>query len=128
MLRSFAFAFAVLLLVPAAAQARDATITSFDGTQIVLSFFPSAGGGKAPTILEGHGWGGSRETNQDAASDEGTGNVGVGPLRRAGFNVVTWDARGFGNSGGTVEVDAPDAEARDVSALIDWLLPQLAGG
>src|SRR3954470_16547534 len=124
MLRAFALALAAFFLLPAAAQARDATIISFDGTPIVLSFFPSAQGGKAPTILEGHGWGGSRETNQDAASDEGTGNVGVGPLRRAGFNVLTWDARGFGNSGGTVEVDAPDVEGRDVSALIDWLAQQ----
>src|SRR3954449_6038769 len=124
MLRAFALALAAFFLLPAAAQARDATIISFDGTPIVLSFFPSAQGGKAPTILEGHGWGGSRETNPDAASDEGTGNVGVGPLRRAGFNVLTWDARGFGNSGGTVEVDAPDVEGRDVSALIDWLAQQ----
>src|SRR4051795_7436075 len=128
MLRAFAVALAAFLALPAAAQARDATITSFDGTQIVLSFFPSAQGGKARTVLEGHGWGGSRETDQDAASDEGTGNVGVGPLRRAGFNVLTWDARGFGNSGGTVEVDSPDVEGRDVSALIDWLAhaPQAA--
>src|SRR3954451_3113401 len=124
MLRSLTLALASVLLLPAAAEARDATITSFDGTQIVLSFFPSPAGGKAPTILEGHGWGGSRETNPDAASDEVTGNVGVGALRKAGFNVLTWDSRGFGNSGGTVEVDSPDAEARDVSALIDWLAQQ----
>ena len=104
----------LLLIAPAAAHARDATITSFDGTQIVLSFHPSPNGGKAPTILEGHGWAGSRQTDPDAASDEATGNVGVGPLRKAGFNVLTWDSRGFGNSGGTVTVDAPDKEARDV--------------
>src|SRR4051812_43531819 len=122
----FAFAFALTALLVAAPQAhaRDATIGSFDGTQIVLSFHPSPGGGKAPTILEGHGWGGSRETNPDAASDEGTGNVGVGALRKAGFNVLTWDSRGFGNSGGTVSVDSPDAEGRDVSALLDWLAQQ----
>ncbi len=90
----------------------------------MLSFHPSPGGGKAPTILEGHGWAGSRQTNPDAASDETTGNVGVGALRKAGFNVLTWDSRGFGNSGGTVTVDAPDAEARDVMALIDWLAQQ----
>src|SRR3954447_17428632 len=123
-MRSLLLAAALVLAAPAAASARDATITSFDGTQIVLSFHPAPGGGKAPTILEGHGWGGSRETNPDAASDEVTGNVGVGPLRRAGFNVLTWDARGFGDSGGTVEVDAPDVEGRDVSALIDWLAQQ----
>ncbi|MBE2318065.1 peptidase S15 [Solirubrobacter sp. CPCC 204708] len=124
MRRSFALALALLFALPAAAHARDATITSFDGTQIVLSFHPSPGGGKAPTILEGHGWAGSRETNPEAASDEALGNVGVGALRKAGFNVLTWDSRGFGSSGGTVTVDAPDKEARDVMALIDWLAQQ----
>ena len=57
----------------------------------MLSFHPAPRGGKAPTILEGHGWGGSRETDPEAKSDETTGNVGVGALRKAGFNVLTWD-------------------------------------
>src|SRR3954467_13650247 len=126
-MRSLLLAAALVLAAPAAASARDATITSFDGTPIVLSFHPAPGGGKAPTILEGHGWGGSRETNPDAASDGVTGSVGVGALRKAGFNVLTWDSRGFGSSGGTVTVDSPDAEGRDVSALIDWLAPQPGG-
>src|SRR3954452_15889538 len=121
---AFAFTLIALLVAAPAAQARDATITSFDGTQIVLSLHPAPSGGKAPTILEGHGWGGSRETNPDAASEEGTGNVGVGPLRKAGFNVLTWYSGAFGNAGGSVTVDAPDAEGRDVSALIDWLAQQ----
>ena len=121
---AIAAAFAALLIAAPAAQARDATVTSFDGTQIVLSFMPARDGQTAPTILEGHGWGGTRETDPNAPSDETTGNVGVGPLRRAGFNVLTWDARGFGSSGGIVTVDSPDAEGRDVSALIDWLARQ----
>ena len=123
-MRSLLLAAVLVLAAPAAAHARDATVTSFDGTQIILSFHPAPQGGKAPTILEGHGWGGSRETNPEAKSDEATGNVGVGALRKAGFNVLTWDSRGFGNSGGTVTVDSPDAEGRDVSALIDWLAQQ----
>ena len=53
--------------------------------------------------------------------DPGTGIVGVGPLRNAGFNVVTWDPRGFGKSGGLVSVDGPDFEGRDVEALIDFI-------
>ncbi len=118
---------AACLLLASPAQARDAVVTSFDGTQIALSFFAAEGlasGQKAPTVLEGHGWGSSRDTDPDSASSESTGNVGLGPLRRAGFNVLTWDARGFGQSGGTVEVDSKDFEGRDVSALIDWLAQQ----
>ncbi len=120
----FALAPFLLLASAPAAQARDATVSSFDGTQIQLSFMPADGAGRHPTVLEGHGWGGSRDTNPDSASDETTGNVGVGALRKAGFNVLTWDSRGFGNSGGTVEVDSKDFEGRDVGALIDWLAKQ----
>jgi ABC-2 type transport system ATP-binding protein len=109
------------------ALARDATVTSFDGTQINTHFFPAAGlaaGKRAPTVLVGHGWGGSGDTNPNSASSTGTGNTGLGPLRKAGFNVLTWDARGFGDSGGQAMVDSPQHEGRDVQALIDWLAGQ----
>jgi ABC-2 type transport system ATP-binding protein len=127
MKRATLLAAALLLLAPAAAQARDATVTSFDGTKIALSFFPAEGlqpGQRAPTILEGHGWGQSRDTNPNSTSDELFGQTGLGPLRAAGFNVLTWDARGWGQSTGTIEVDSKDFEGRDVSALLDWLATQ----
>jgi ABC-2 type transport system ATP-binding protein len=125
--RALVLAVALLLATAAPATARDAVITSFDGTQIHVSFFPAAGlkaGQRAPTILQTHGWGGTRDTNPDSPSSPSTGNVGTGPLRHAGFNVLTWDSRGFGQSGGTVEVDSKDYEGRDVSALLDWLAKQ----
>jgi ABC-2 type transport system ATP-binding protein len=118
---------ALAAAAPAAAASRDAIVPSFDGTPIVLTLHPAEGlkpGQRAPTILQTHGWGGSRQTDPNAASDETTGNVGVGPLRRAGFNVLSWDSRGFGDSGGIVSVDAPDLEGRDVEALITWLAKQ----
>jgi ABC-2 type transport system ATP-binding protein len=111
----------------APAAARDAIVPSFDGAPIIVTLHPAQGlapGQRAPTILQTHGWGGTRETNPEAASSEQTGNVGVGPLRRAGFNVLTWDSRGFGDSGGIVSVDAPDMEGRDVQALLTWLAAQ----
>jgi ABC-2 type transport system ATP-binding protein len=48
----------------------------------------------------------------------------VGTLVRAGFNVLSWDPRGFHQSGGTVEFNSPRYEGRDVSALISWLARQ----
>jgi ABC-2 type transport system ATP-binding protein len=126
-MRSLVLAVALLLVAAVPAAARDTVVTSFDGTQLQVSFFPAAGlqpGQTAPTILQTHGWGGSRETDPDGASDPGTGNVGTGPLRNAGFNVLTWDSRGFGQSGGTVTVDYKGNEGRDVQALIDWLAKQ----
>src|SRR4051812_22465826 len=93
---------ALFAAATAGAASRDAIVPSFDGTPIIVTLHPAEGlkpGQRAPTVLQTHGWGGSRETNPDAASNETTGNVGVGPLRRAGFNVLTWDSRGFGDSG-----------------------------
>ena len=88
---------AVLALAPGIAHARDAIVSSFDGTPIVTHFFPAQGlqgGERAPTIMVGHGWGGSGEMDENGGD--------VGPFREAGYNVLTWDARGFGGSGGTV--------------------------
>jgi ABC-2 type transport system ATP-binding protein len=118
---------ALLLGLASPAAARDAIVTSADGTPIVTSFFPADGlqpGQKAPTILMTHGWGGNRDASGESATSEAFGNVGTGPLRRAGFNVLTWDSRGFGQSGGTVTVDYKDNEGRDVQALLDYVAKQ----
>lgn len=126
-----ATALALLVGAPAAAaaasataQPQTATVTSFDGTQIHVNFFTAAGlapGHRAPTVLLGPGWSSPGDTSATDSTDVTTGIPGVGTLRNAGFNVVTWDPRGFGASGGTVEVDSPAYEGRDVSAIISWL-------
>ncbi|MEA2332716.1 MAG: type transport system ATP-binding protein [Thermoleophilaceae bacterium] len=122
-----ALAAALLAALAPGVQARDATVRSFDQTPISMHFFPAEGlaaGQRAPTVLIGPGWSSPGETDQNSSSSEQIGNVGLGPLRRAGYNVLTWDPRGFGRSGGQVEVDSPDYEAHDASALIDWLAGQ----
>jgi ABC-2 type transport system ATP-binding protein len=103
------------LLLAAPAQARDAIVESFDGTPIVTHFFPAPGlseGERAPTIMLGHGWGGSGATSAPEH------------YASAGYNVLTWDARGFGGSGGTVMIDHPEFEGRDAQALIDFIAEQ----
>jgi ABC-2 type transport system ATP-binding protein len=122
-----ALALAALAVLAPAASARDQVVTSFDGTAIATSFFPATGlkaGEKAPTVLMTHGWAGTRTRDENGASSDAVGTTGVGPLRRAGFNVLTWDSRGFGESGGVVTVDYKDNEGRDAMALIDWLAKQ----
>ncbi len=109
------------------ASARDAIVKSFDGTQLVVHFFPAANlaaGHKAPTVLVGPGWGSPGDTNLNGPTSTAAGVVGLGPLHRAGYSVVTWDPRGFGKSQGTVEIDSPQFEGRDVSALIDFVARQ----
>ena len=129
--RSIAVAATVAIVatlgLSSSAFARDDSITSFDGTNIVLSFFPAANlpaGQKAPTVLYGPGWSSGRDTDENSASDPSLGSIGVGPLRAAGYNVLTWDPRGFGSSGGNATVDSPDNEGRDVQELIDYVAHQ----
>jgi len=115
-----------LVGVPAAAQTSHTVdngivVESFDGTPIVGNLFLPAGAadGAHEAVLITHGWGGS-----------GQATIGgfVETLLNDGYIVFTWDQRGFGCSGGTVQVDHNQVEGRDVSAIIDWLVanvPQL---
>ena len=113
--------------------ARDVKVFSFDGTPIYVHFMPAAGlqaGQTAPTILSGPGLGLPGATNLEGSlladvingiiTDFG-GFVGIPSLRRAGYNVVTWDPRGVWNSGGQLQINLPEAEGRDVTAIISWL-------
>ena len=113
-------------------------VTSFDGVQISMNYFPAAApsllaplGNYQATIMNGPGLGSPGETNpygsfQAAGSVPGLSLMrGQGlpaPLTQAplGFNVVTWDPRGEWASGGILQLDNPFFEGRDVSALIDW--------
>src|SRR5829696_3573649 len=117
------------LACASAASARDVTITSFDGTKIAAHWFPGKGvdtGSRAPTILEGPGWSASGDTNSEGGGDAGAvfGVPGISTFISHGYNVLTWDPRGFGQSGGTVEIDDPRYEGRDVQALLDWIATQ----
>lgn len=121
-------AIAVCLLIPALAlvPAADASgprvtnqvVRSFDGTPLATTLFlprRASSRAKVPIVLRGSGWTAARETHV-----AGT----LKALVDAGYAVLTWDPRGFGNSGGATSVDALDREARDVSALIDWAARQ----
>lgn len=106
------------------AHARDVVVTSFDGTPIAAHFYAAGdrlAGGRAPTVLVGPGYPqqGDRRPDSDASD-----LIGAATLRAAGYNVLTWDPRGLGDSGGSVMFDSPDYEARDVASLIDYVAMQ----
>lgn len=62
-----------------------------------------------PVVFHSHGWGGSR-TNSATAFATWMDN---------GFGVLSFDQRGFGQSGGKAHVENPDVEGQDVQALVD---------
>ncbi|MER7678809.1 CocE/NonD family hydrolase [Streptomyces sp. NPDC096934] len=88
----------------------DRVMAMRDGVRIDTSYF-TAGSGRRPAVLIGHGFGGSKDDVRQEAEK----------LARDGYAVLTWSARGFGRSGGRIGLNAPDAEVADVSKLIDWL-------
>ena len=105
----------------------DFDITSFDGATIRAHWFPlsTSGAKTAPTVLMGPGWSLPGDTNTSAKASAGLlSALTIHSLRSAGYNVLTWDPRGFGKSTGTVEVDSVDHEAKDASTLIDWVAAQ----
>lgn len=111
----------LVALAPAPASARDLTVASFDGTPIVAHFFPAGGlrpGERRATVIVGGAY--AAPGSSDPSDDSGD-RIGIGNLRDAGFNVLTWDPRGFGGSGGVTQFDSPDFEARDMQALIDYV-------
>lgn len=109
------------VLVPVAKD-RDGTIyrqeipvAATGDTLVVQVFEPThlKAGQTYPLVLQGHGYGGHRET---AAPD---GSF-IKKLIDAGYYVISIDERGFGESSGTVRVMDPQYEGRDLVALLDW--------
>jgi ABC-2 type transport system ATP-binding protein len=103
----------------------DLVLTSFDDTPIRIHWFPdpvASAADPSPTVLMGPGWGLAGDT---ASSSVGIlGSVDVQSLRAAGYNVLTWDPRGFGRSGGVATVNDPEREGRDVQRMLDWVAEQ----
>ncbi|GGS71426.1 MULTISPECIES: alpha/beta fold hydrolase [Streptomyces] len=92
----------------------DHTLTTAPGIRVDTSYFTAAGDGRRPAVLLGHGFGGTKDDVRQQAED----------LAADGYAVLTWSARGFGDSTGEIALNAPDAEVADVSHLIDWLAEQ----
>ncbi|MGH3376548.1 MAG: alpha/beta fold hydrolase [Actinoallomurus sp.] len=95
----------------------DQRISVVDGPKndqkiaIDTTFFEPAGSGRAPAVLLAHGFGGSKDDTRAEAED----------LARHGYAVLTWSARGFGQSTGEITLDSPDYDVKDVRQLVDWL-------
>ncbi|WP_350276702.1 CocE/NonD family hydrolase [Kribbella sp. HUAS MG21] len=112
-----------LLLTPVVPAAAESTVTSGcvasvpePGTttpvRICYSLFkPAAASSQhtVPLIFHSHGWAGSRTTDPAAFK----------AWLDAGFGVLSFDQRSFGQSTGVAHVMNPDFEGRDVVKLVD---------
>jgi ABC-2 type transport system ATP-binding protein len=111
---------AVAATRPAPIGIRNLFIPVVDGpdnnqhVRLDATFFTPAGTGRAPAILLAHGFGQTKNAVAPEAEQ----------FARAGFAVLTWTARGMGNSTGQIALDSPDYEVKDVEQLVTWLSRQ----
>lgn len=113
-------ALSTLTVLPAVATAApriedDIIVRSADGTPIVATLMlPEAAtaDSPAPAIIGTHGWGGTRSTTPSGLTAR---------LLDSGYAILTWDSRGFGESGGEANIGAPGFEVEDAKALISYL-------
>ncbi|MEJ7834037.1 MAG: alpha/beta fold hydrolase [Nocardioides sp.] len=75
------------------------------------SVFAPEGEGRRAAVVLAHGFGGSKDDLEGQARE----------LAADGYVVLTYSARGFGESGGLIHLNSPDYEIADVSALLDLL-------
>ncbi|MFF7328686.1 alpha/beta fold hydrolase [Streptomyces sp. NPDC008150] len=104
--------------VPAAAAGGSGTVHSTDRTlsmggrvRLDTTYFTSDATGRRPAVLLAHGFGGSKDDVRGQAQR----------LAADGYAVLTWSARGFGKSSGSIGLNDPAGEVADVSRLVDWL-------
>src|SRR6266540_3593203 len=129
MSRALLLAAAAVLLVPAPAAAftkTNLTIPMDDSVRIAATYYVPDGAsiGGWPTVMMLHGLGESR-TDSDNAVGMSSNEMAELYVVPRGYAVLTFDARGHGESGGLVSVDGP-REIKDVRALFDWLASRAA--
>ena len=110
----------LLAALPATASAaedvgtEEARVPSGSGAEAVeldTTLYLPAVDGPAPAVVLAHGFGGSKQSVADDARD----------LAGRGFVVLTYSARGFGESTGQIGLDDPRYEVADLSTLLDRL-------
>lgn len=106
----------------------DVAFEAIDGVPIKGWFIPAAGDAPAPTIILLHGWPWNRlGTRQDRPLSDFPGgkSVDLVPLlpayHAAGYAVLMYDIRNFGESGGDGLYTAGWLEHRDLLGAIDYL-------
>jgi predicted acyl esterase len=100
----------------------DLRIRMSDGVEIAATYYIPDGtppGIGRPTVLMLHGLGENR-TDSTNAVGMSINTIAETQLAPQGYAVLTFDARGHGESGGLVGVDGP-REIQDVRELVNWL-------
>jgi ABC-2 type transport system ATP-binding protein len=82
-----------------------------DAVELDTTLYLPDADGPAPAVVLAHGFGGSKRSVADDARD----------LAERGYVVLTYSARGFGESTGRIGLNDPRYEIADLSTLLDLL-------
>lgn len=99
--------------------ATDYTLTTATDVTIAFTVFQPEGAtatDTVPLILHSHGWAGSRTTS--------IGDI-IEDLLDSGYGVLSFDARGHGDSTGQATIHHKDSEIQDIIKLLDWIYDNL---
>ncbi|MFE8071885.1 alpha/beta fold hydrolase [Marinobacteraceae bacterium S3BR75-40.1] len=109
----------------------DVEIPTHDGKTLTATVYQPAleAGESAPLVVQTHGFGGFRSPRPMSIYGQliVSGEAGLAAWR-AGYWMISYDQRGFGDSDGQVHLMDPDFEVADLSDVIDWAqdnLPRL---
>lgn len=107
----------------------DQIISASDGEDVAFSVFVpnNTEGAPVPLVIHGHGFGLSRIKDFDDpnpvssfASGDVSGDVSRRLWEKAGYYVISFDQRGFGESSGDITVMDPELDCDNISRMIDW--------
>ncbi len=105
-------------------------IPTRDGKKLAATVYQPElqAGQSAPLIIATHGFGGFRARRPLSIYGKAvlTGEAAIAAWK-AGYWVVFYDQRGWGQSGGRVHMMDPEFEVADLSQVIDWSLDHLPG-
>ena len=105
----------------------EITVRNGSGIPVPIAFTvfqpDGAPGDSFPLVLVGHGWGASRVTEIDpipASLTIVSDGTLVAKAMERGYGVISFDYRGYGDSGGLSHLMDPRWEVRDIAAILDW--------
>ena len=90
----------------------DGEVVSFQVLEPASFDCANRANGAHPLMLQGPGFGGGRTTSRTSAA--------LSPYLEAGYAVISWDPRGFGDTTGSVRVMDPEFEGRYFRQILDW--------
>ena len=96
-------------------------------TQADCATVPDGELGFAPLVIHSHGFGGAKNSDFSADPEHFVDNQTAQRVWNAGYFVISFSQRGFGQSGSEIGLMTRSLEGLDHNELVDWAIKHLRG-